>query len=121
MRYMVISIVPAGPVFDSRVRYNLTFWRNYSLHAMFFSAMILIPWWMLAFKGWRYAPLILRCAALSFPGLILVTFLFGKFDESRQFDAFIPTTIGLIACWANYHMGVAEAIETPIASSEVAT
>jgi len=101
IRYFVISTVHAGPLFDNRLQYNLTFWRSYSLQLLFFSGIILIPWWLVACKGWKYAPRILRIAAISFPCLILVTILFGKFDESRQFDAFIPTCVGLIACWVN--------------------
>ena len=43
--------------------------------------------------GWESAsPVLRRSAVLIFP-LLGVTFLFGKFREARQFDAFIPLAI----------------------------
>lgn len=102
VRYLVISLVPAGPLFDNRFWYNLLFWRHYSLQALFFAWVILIPWWLVAFMGWKYAPPLLRCSAISLPGLLVVTFLFGKYDEARQFAAFTPTCIGLIGCWLRH-------------------
>ena len=98
VRYLVVSMFPGEPVLFENHLFNLTFWRYYYSHALFYFAASLFPWWALAAMGWKYAPRILRCAALSFPGLIVVTFLFGKFDEPRQFDAFIPTCVGFIAC-----------------------
>ena len=99
VRYLVVSAFSVAPVlFYNDLELNLTFWRSYETHALLYSAATLFPWWALAAMGWKHAPRILRCAALSFPGLILVTILFGKFDEPRQFDAFIPTCIGFIAC-----------------------
>jgi hypothetical protein len=102
VRYLVISLVPAGPLFDIRLWENLAFWRHYTLQSLFFGWVILIPWWSVAFMGWKYAPRLLRCSAISLPGLFVVTTLFGKYDEARQFNAFIPTCIGLIGCWYRY-------------------
>jgi hypothetical protein len=98
-RYVVISAVNGAALFDKRWHENMFFWRYYSLHQLVFSVLVLIPWWILAFMGWKNAPRLLRCSALSLPGLILVTMLFGKLNEARQFAAFVPTCIGLICCW----------------------
>jgi hypothetical protein len=99
IRYLLISLVPAGPVFDNRLWQNLVFWRYYPVRALLFASMILVPWWILALMGWKHAPSLLRCSAISLPGLFVVTTLFGKYDEARQFAAFAPTCIALIVCW----------------------
>jgi len=103
VRYLVISLVPAGPLFDNRLWENLTFWRHYSPQHLFFAAAVLIPWWLVASMGWKYAPPLPRYSAIGLPGLFLVTILFGKFDEARQFAAFTPTCLALIACWLTHH------------------
>jgi len=105
VRSVVICQVSGAALFDNRLWENLLFWRTYPLRFLILSGAILIPWWLLAFIGWRYAPSLLRCAATSLPSLFLVTTLFGKFSESRQFDAFIPTCIGFIACWFRHQSG----------------
>ena len=85
--------------FDNRIWDNLFFWRFYHMQSIFFACIAVVPWWAVACKGWKHSSSLLRCCALSLPGLYLVTFLFGKFDEARQFDAFIPVCMGFIACW----------------------
>lgn len=102
VRYLMISLVKGAPLFDNRLWYNLLFWRHYSLQGLAFAWVVLIPWWLVAFMGWKYAPPLLRCSAISLPGLFVVTMLFGKFDEARQFAAFTPTCIGLIGCWLQH-------------------
>lgn len=97
VRYSVISAVKGAALFDNRLLYNLFFWKNYSAHALIFACIALFPWWLVAIHGWKYASPLLRCSALSLPGLLLVTILFGRFDEARQFAAFVPSCIGLIA------------------------
>lgn len=104
VRYLVTSLVKAGPLFDNRLWYNLLFWRHYSLQGLLFTWAALIPWWLVALMGWKHASPFLRCSAISLPGLFVVTILFGKFDEARQFAAFTPTCMGLIACWLRYHI-----------------
>jgi hypothetical protein len=105
LRYLVISLVAGGPPFDNRLWQNLTFWRHYDMRGLFFAWVILLPWWLMAFMGWKYAPPLLRCSAISLPGLFAVTMLFGRLAEARMFDAFIPTCIGLIACWLHHETG----------------
>ena len=101
VRYLVVSSFLLAPVlFYNGLDMNLAFWRHYDKRGYLNTALVLFPWWVLAAMGWKHAPRILRCAALSFPGLILVTILFGKYDEARQFDGFIPTCIGFITCLA---------------------
>ena len=99
LRYAVIHAVHGAPLWDNRLAQNLAFWQAYSTKALVYSALVLWPWWGLAAKGWKHAPRLLRCASLALPGLFLVTLLFGRFDEARQFDALIPIVIALVACW----------------------
>lgn len=105
VRYFATSVVHGAALFDKRLHDNLFFWRYYPLHQLAFAALTLLPWWLLASMGWKYAPRLLRCSALSLPGLVLVTILFGKLNEVRQFAAFVPTCVGLICCWFGSRMG----------------
>jgi hypothetical protein len=105
VRYLATSLVHGAALFDKRWHDNLFFWRYYSLHQLAFAGLTLLPWWLLAFMGWKYAPRLLRFSALSLPGLIVVTLLFGKLNEVRQFAAFVPTCIGLICCWFGSRIG----------------
>jgi hypothetical protein len=104
VRMLVIRFQPAGAFFDNRIWDNLHFWHFYTAQGLFFAWVVLLPWWVLAILGWRHSPYLLKCSALSLPGLFMVTFLFGKFDEARQFAAFTPTCIGLMACWLRHSL-----------------
>jgi hypothetical protein len=99
LRYMVIHTVHGARAWDNHLRDNIFFWRSYSLRTLTFGWMTLVPWWLLALRGWRYAPKLLRCGCAALPGLLLIAIVFGRIEETRLFDAFIPVTIGLIACW----------------------
>jgi hypothetical protein len=62
------------------------------------SAMTVIPWWIAALYGLPVSDRFIRRCWLLLPMLIGVTYLFGKFYESRQFDAFVPVVIvGILA------------------------
>lgn len=98
VRLAVTHLYPSGALFDNRISDNLHFWHFYTAQGLFFAWVVLLPWWALAMLGWRHSSYLLKCSALSLPGLFLVTFLFGKFDEARQFAAFTPTCVGLMAC-----------------------
>lgn len=113
VRILVIRLAPGATLFDNRVSENLHFWHFYTAQRLFFAWVVLLPWWMLAISGWRNSPYLLKCSALSLPGLFLVTFLFGKFDEARQFAAFIPTCIGLMACGLRHRLSHGKASEWP--------
>jgi hypothetical protein len=99
LRYAVIHMVHGARVWDNHLRDNIFFWRAYSLRTLAFGWMALVPWWLLALRGWPYAPKLLRCGCVALPGLLLVAIVFGRIEETRLFDAFIPVTIALIACW----------------------
>jgi hypothetical protein len=105
VRWLTTSLLPGARAFDFRLWENLVFWRHYSMQSLFFAWAVLLPWWGMALLGWKGAPRLLRCSALSLPGLLLVTTLFGRYEEARQFVAFIPTCIGLIACWLRVQTG----------------
>lgn len=122
-RYLVVSLIPAitPALFENNLALNLTFWKSYPKGALLFTALRLVPWWALAAMGWNFAPRLLRCAAITLPGLFLVTFLFGRFDEPRQFDAFIPVCIGFIACWATKMSGTSSSPLRPAEPVHAAT
>jgi hypothetical protein len=105
VRYWVISLFPRDRLFDNRLWQNLVFWRSYNTLHLFCAWGILVPWWLIALMGWNYAPRLLKCSAISLPGLFVVATLFGQYTEARQFDAFIPTCIGLTACWFRHRWG----------------
>lgn len=100
VRFLVIHFTPSGPIFANHLWDNLHFWSFYwKRQSLFMNVLGYLPWWILAGLGWRASRRFLRCAALSLPELIVITFIFGKFNESRQFVAFIPVCMGLIACY----------------------
>jgi hypothetical protein len=99
LRQLVIHLSPSGALFDWRLWQNLAFWKTYSFRELAFAASVLVPWWLVALRGWKDAPRILRTGLLAWPGLFLVTMLFGRLSEARQFVAFIPICIGLICSW----------------------
>lgn len=101
IRYAAIHAVHGSGLWDWRLSENLKFWHWYSPRQLVYAWIVLVPWWLLAWRGWRSAPSLLRCGALAWLGLAAVTTLFGRYDEARQFDAFIPIAIALIACWMN--------------------
>jgi hypothetical protein len=101
VRYVVVLSVHGAPgLFENHLQMNLHFWKTYTKQALFFTGVTVLPWWVLAAMGWRHATRLLRCATITLPELFVVTLLFGRFDEPRQYDGFIPVCAGLIACWA---------------------
>ena len=50
-----ISIIHSSGGFEVWFWKNLTFWRTYSPQGLFFAVVLLVPWWLLASTGWRYA------------------------------------------------------------------
>jgi hypothetical protein len=99
LRYAVIHGVHGAHPWDNHLRDNIFFWRSYSPRTLICGWLALVPWWLLAMRGWRYAPKLLRCGCIALPGLLLVAIVFGRIEETRLFDAFVPVTSGLIACW----------------------
>src|SRR5579862_6103420 len=102
VRELIVHLMPSGAIYVSHAWYNLHPSSLYTAGGLFLSAIVLLPWWALAALGWKHSPYLLKCAALSLPELIVITFLFGKFDEPRQFVAFVPACVGLIACWLRH-------------------
>lgn len=107
VRYVVVHFTPSGPIFANHFWDNVHFWSYYwKRQSLFLNVIGYLPWWVLAGLGWRRSPYFLRCAAVSLPELIVITFIFGRFSESRQFVAFIPAAIGLIACVVRDQLGL---------------
>ena len=57
------------------------------------------PWYVLGFLGFRTAPDWLRRCVVVVPPLVVITALFGQFNEARQFDSLIPLVLGFVLCW----------------------
>ncbi len=88
-----ISIaVPMHASFHYRVITNL--WQPvHQPRAILFSLVELSPMFLCTVLGWSEASRRLRCSAFMLVPLLAVTYVFGQFEESRQFYAFIPIAI----------------------------
>lgn len=95
VRTLQQHLVPFDHHFDWRLWSNL-YYPLFGPKIIAESAASLFFWWIAAATSWRYADDFLKRAALLFPMLLAVTYLFGQFQEPRQFDAFIPVVIGFI-------------------------
>ncbi len=60
------------------------------------AAASLFFWWIAAAVSWRSGDVFLKRATILFPLLLGVTYLFGQFQEPRQFDAFLPVVVGFL-------------------------
>jgi hypothetical protein len=87
--------VPFDHHFDWRLWSNL-YYPLFGPKIIAESAASLFFWWAAAAVSWRSGDAFLKRATLLFPLLLAVTYLFGQFQEPRQFDAFIPIVIGFI-------------------------
>jgi hypothetical protein len=67
------------------------------------SLLTLAFWFICAAIGFRTANRFLRLSGILLPELIVVTFVAGRFVESRQFDAFIPVAVALMLSYAKQH------------------
>ena len=56
-------------------------------------------WYTLALLGFRNAPRELRLSFFMLPAFLIIMMIFGKLNEVRLFDPFIPVSIGLIMCF----------------------
>lgn len=90
--------VPMSASVHYRVITNL--WKLvHQPRAILFSLVELSPMLFCTVFGWNVASRRLRRSALFLlVPLLAVTYLFGQFNESRQFDAFIPVAIALALC-----------------------
>ncbi len=122
VRFLVVHFTPSGPIFANHFWDNAHFWTYYwKRQSLFMNMLGYIPWWGLAALGWRRSSRLVRCAALSLPELIVITFIFGKFNESRQFVAFIPTCMALIACYLREELGLPALAEGSLRETARAT
>ena len=55
-------------------------------------------WMGIALFGYRRAPPRLKRTLLLLPLLVVTTFVYGQFNEVRQFDPLIPVIVALILC-----------------------
>jgi hypothetical protein len=92
-RVLIMAAVPMSSTFHIRVITNL--WELlHDPRAIGTAFIALLPMCLFTLWGWNSAPQVLRRGAFLVLPLFGVTYLFGKFREPRQFDAFIPLAIG---------------------------
>jgi hypothetical protein len=94
-RIFTAAVLPQDKLFDLR------FWDNlYQVgtgNGMILHALpTYLFWGMAAFAGFADSNRFIRKCTLLLPMLALVTYLFGRFGETRQFDAFIPVMIAMV-------------------------
>jgi hypothetical protein len=94
-RIFTAAVLPQDKLFDLR------FWDNlYQVGTgggeIFHALPTYLLWGMASFAGFADSnPFIRKCAVLL-PLLAGVTYLFGRFGETRQFDAFLPVMIAMV-------------------------
>jgi len=96
-RVVMTLAVPMRATVHFRILTNL--WEL--LHApgaMAFTAMAWLPLVLLTILGWKAAPRMVRQMAVLAIPLLAVTYLFGKFREARQVDAYIPVAVAFGLC-----------------------
>jgi hypothetical protein len=97
VRSMLFFAFPMPRAFNSKIWYNLHPFQTYSLRGLVLSAAALLFWWLIVVIAWKLAPRIIQYAAVTlWPGLMVVTALFGKWIEPRQFVAFIPVCAAVL-------------------------
>lgn len=112
VRTLQQHIMPFDHHFDWRLWSNL-YYPLFGPKIIAESAASLFFWWTAAAASWRYGDAFLKRATLLFPMLLAVTYLFGQFQEPRQFDAFIPVVIGFILSRVSAAVRISHPSATP--------
>jgi hypothetical protein len=98
VRAALFHFFPANGAFVWQFTTNTTMFEERPLHVVRFIAPIFL-WFALSFAGYRYSPGKLRAGMVILPAVALTTYLFGHYNEPRQFDAFIPIAVALTLCF----------------------
>ena len=101
-RFAIQHFVPQNSHFEWHVWTNVVALAHPSAELVK-SLLTLAFWFICAAIGFRTANRFLRLTGILLPELIAVTFVAGRFVESRQFDAFIPVAVALMLSTANEH------------------
>jgi hypothetical protein len=96
LRITVYEIFPPQQMFESG-----RFWTNVEMifkhpQGLVNTGITLAAWYFLAILGLKHAPDTLRRCFYLFPMFFAIMFLFGKLNEVRLFNPFIPIVIALI-------------------------
>jgi hypothetical protein len=120
VRLLLFTLLPAQRAWEGgKPALNIDLFVNHQLHMV----MILGPlvlWYALAAFGLRSVPVALRWCVALLPCLGLMTFMVGQYNDSRQFDAFIPVAVGLMLCALRARSSVAEPQAQPAADYAMA-
>jgi len=104
VRVMYFHLVPVPAAYESGKFWWNVQWMIHRHGSVVTWLGTMLPWAVAAWLGWKSAPVALRRCAILFPLLFATTFLFGQFNEPRQFDAFSPVAIALILCFVAERM-----------------
>ncbi|OBV40680.1 hypothetical protein [Janthinobacterium psychrotolerans] len=115
-RLLLFHLLPTYQAWESgKPMFNLHLLQN-EPRVLFYSLAPLLLWYALAATGYRHAPQPLRRCLILLPCLLVMTTVVGQFNESRQFDAFIPVAMALMLCSLGARLGVA-AVPSPLEDS----
>ena len=107
VRLLLFYVLPAHQAWEGgKLLFNLHLLQD-EPRVLLYSLGPLLLWYALAATGWRHAPPpLLRCVIIL-PCLFVMTAVVGQFNESRQFDAFIPVAMAFMLCALNARLGAA--------------
>lgn len=105
VRLLLFYLLPAHQAWEGgKLMFNLHLLQD-EPRVLLYSLGPLLLWYALAATGWRHAPApLLRCVIIL-PCLFVMTAVVGQFNESRQFDAFIPVAMAFMLCALNARLG----------------
>ena len=107
VRLLLFYLLPAQQAWEGgKLMFNLHLLQD-EPRVLLYSLGPLLLWYALAATGWRHAPPLLRRCVIILPCLFVMTAVVGQFNESRQFDAFIPVAMALMLCALNARLGAA--------------
>ncbi len=98
-RLALFRFLPAAGAWQSgKAAYNLHLFTHDPL-AVAKLALTLLPWYVMAALGWKYATRDLKQCAWLLPLMGGTYWFVGQLNEPRLFDGFIPVAIGFVLCF----------------------
>ncbi len=109
VRSTLFFFLPTTHLWDGgKVAYNSGLFFEHP-RTLFMNLYQPVFWYVLAAFGLPHAPPALRRSLIILPCLLVMTFFVGQFNESRQFDAFIPVAVMLMVSWIAFRVGMVPA------------
>jgi hypothetical protein len=99
VRLLLFWLYPMPRAGDIRFYTNAYYVTHFYINFYFSLFLLIIRWSWLA-KCYDSASIQLKRATVLIPMLVVITYVFGKFHELRQFDAAIPLEVCFFLCTA---------------------